>query len=285
MYDTPISLQECCIDFICDNLVSLSDIPTTENKHNKLVFKDTDVCFHSDLSEQLLTSLSDKGKLNDDTLGQFDANNTTLRRVTIRDAQLTTKGLRVLRSHKISELEITGLKGVTVNDLIGCLGEWTLSNLRVLNVANNTFLNNAKFCVVVSLSKLQNLHSLNVSHTEFNKHGLEIIAEDLPLLENLDISGTPISDISPLRKCKDRLKSLSLYNLQFLNFEEVTSILCELVHLRHLDVSSDNLGTSFVSVHPAQFQITSLLVKASAHPALVSLDISGRDEVPEELLR
>lgn len=286
MYDTPISLQECCMDFICDNLAALCDVQAAENEHNKkFVFKDSEVCFHSDLSEQLLTTLCEKGKLNDETLALFDANNTTLRRVCINDAPVSLKGLRVLRSHRISELEITGLRGVTVNDVIGCLGEWTLSNLRVLSVSNNSFLNKAKFCVVVALSKLRNLHSLNVGYTEFNKHGLEIIAEDLPCLENLDISGTPISDISPLRKCKDRLKSLAMYNLQLPNSEDVVSVLCELSHLRHLDVSSDALGQSFITVHPAQFQITAFLEKTTANPGMVSLDISGREEVPAELLK
>ena len=166
------------MDFICDNLTALCEVQTTETKQNKLVFKDAEACFHSDLSEQLLTSLCQKGKLTDETLALFDSNVTSLRRVSIHDAQLTQVGLRTLKTHRISELEITGLpKQVTVNDVIGCLGEWTLTNLKILNVSNNTFLNNSKFCVVVALSKLRSLHSLNVSDTEFNKHGLDIIAE------------------------------------------------------------------------------------------------------------
>lgn len=287
MYDTPISLQECCVDFICDNLAALchTQWSDTEAKPKKLVFKDSEVCFHTDLSEQLLVTLCEKGKLNDESLALFDSQNTTLRRVSIHDAQLTLKGLRVLKTHRISDLEITGLKGVTVNDVIGCLGEWTLSNLRMLNVSNNSFLDSAKFCVVVALSKLRSLHSLNVSYTEFNKHGLEIIAEDLPCLESLDISSTPISDISPLKKCKDRLKSLSMYNLQLPSSEEAVGILCDLSHLRHLDVSGDALGQSFITVHPAQFQISSLLERTLANPSMRSLDISGREEVPEQLLR
>ena len=160
-----------------------------------------------------------------------------------------------------------------------------MSNLRTLNVSNDTFLNNANLCVVVALSKLRSLHSLNVSYTEVNKHGLEIIAEDLPCLESLDISSTLISDISPLKKCKDRLKSLSMYNLQLQCSEEVVAILCDLSHLRHLDVSGDTLGQAFITVHPPQFQVTALLERTSANPCLRSLDISGREEVPEKLLR
>ncbi|KAL8572518.1 hypothetical protein ACOMHN_019557 [Nucella lapillus] len=283
MYDMPVSLQECCVDFICDNLADLCDLQSLDTKQNKLVFKDSDVCFHTDLSEQLLSALCDKGKLTDETLALFDSECTTLRRVNIHNAQVTMKGLRVLKTHRISELEITGLKGVTVNDVIGCLGEWTLSNLRMLNVANNTFLNSAKFCVVVALSKLRNLHSLNVGSTEFNKHGLEIIAEDLPCLESLDISCTPISDIAPLRKCKSRLKVLSLYNLVLTNCDTV-SILCELHLLRHLDLSADSLGQAFVRMQPQQTLVGAVLEQTLAHPALKSLDISGREEVTEECL-
>ena len=68
-----------------------------------------------------------------------------------------------------------------------------------------------KFCVVVALAKLRNLQALNVSNTAFSKTSLDLVVEDLPLLETLDISQTKVNDITPLRKCKDRLKSLSLY--------------------------------------------------------------------------
>ena len=62
------------------------------------------------------------------------------RHVQLRNARdLTTRGLRVLKGHKISDLEATGMK-ITVNDLIGCLGEWTLQNLRSLNVTGSTFM-------------------------------------------------------------------------------------------------------------------------------------------------
>lgn len=57
--------------------------------------------------------------------------------------KLTTKGLRMLKGHKIRSLEAIGLT-VSVNDLIGCLGEWTLQNLRSLNVARSTFMAGSK---------------------------------------------------------------------------------------------------------------------------------------------
>ncbi|PSN40433.1 Protein zyg-11 B [Blattella germanica] len=266
MYDSPRSLQEACMDFICENLEALcevtpvlhhqglSAIPVNvelEQLHNsqlsppspacanapavvagsRLSFRDGEVYFHSDLSEKLLTMLSEKGKLSDLTMTLFETSTTRLRHVQLRNARaLTTRGLRVLKGHKILDLEATGMK-VTVNDLIGCLGEWTLQNLRSLNVARSTFMDDgSRYCVVVALSKLRNLQSLNVSCTEFNRHGLEIVAEDLPQLESLDISCTRVDDISPLRKCKDRLKSLTIIS-DLLKAEDC------MVHLSTLDIS------------------------------------------------
>ncbi|KAK8773724.1 hypothetical protein V5799_011742 [Amblyomma americanum] len=155
-------------------------------------FRDPEVFFHREVSQQVLETLSARGLLTDSILTLFDSRFTRLQRVRINNAaSVTTRGLRVLRSHKLTELEATGLSRVTVNDLIGCLGDWTLAHLRLLNVARTAF-TSSKFCVVVALSKLRGLTTLNVSGTEFNRHGLDIVAQDLPLLEVLDISATRI---------------------------------------------------------------------------------------------
>lgn len=69
----------------------------------------------------------------------------------------------------------------------------------------------------MALSKLRALQSLDVSNTNFNRHGLEIVTEDLPLLESLDISNTRVDDISSLKKCRHRLKSLAMYNVKVRN--------------------------------------------------------------------
>ena len=53
-------------------------------------------------------------------------------------------------------------------------------------------MDNNKFCVVVGLAKLRNLQVLNVSNTEFNKNNLDLVVEDLPLLDTLDISQTKV---------------------------------------------------------------------------------------------
>ena len=63
--------------------------------------------------------------------------------------------------HKIQELEALGMKKATVTDLISCLGEWSLDNLKMLNVSNSTFMDTNKFCILVALSKLRNLQVNN----------------------------------------------------------------------------------------------------------------------------
>ncbi len=287
MYESPGSLQDVCLDYISDNIEALCEVQIgMEDEQPTMVFRTDDVYFHSSLSDQLLTCLSDKKKLNDEVMTLFQSSVTALKRVRIRDSPLTAAGLQVLQSHKITELEVVGLKEeTTVNDLVGCLGDWTINNLRVLNVANSRFMRTTKFCDVISLSKLGNLQSLNVSNTEFNQHGLEVIAQDLPLLESLDISRTPVSDLSPLRKCKERLKFLSLFNLSSSHSDDFVSVLCELEQLRHLDVSDEFFTQPLVTMQPTKLNVCELLEQVDALPHLTSLDISGKDGITEQLIR
>ncbi|XP_064625443.1 protein zyg-11 homolog B-like isoform X2 [Lineus longissimus] len=289
MYDTPQKLQDCCVDFICDNMSALCEAQETEEEETRLVFKDNDIFFHGNISEHLLNSLCDKGKLNDTTLGLFQSDTTMLKRVRLRDGHdgpLTLKGLRILKTHKISELEAIGLEKVCINELIGCLGEWTMNNLRLLNVANGTFTNSTKLSVIVSLCKLQALHTLNVSNTDFNQHGLEVICRDMVHLENLDLSNTVINDIGPVRHLKYRLRSLSMYNLRISNCDNVLHVLKDCANLQHLDISDDTQMQPFVGLQPSKFEIASLLIlQGNFLPFLSSLDISGKDGLKIEWIR
>ena len=135
------------------------------------------------------------GKLDDHLLSLFSSSNTRLERVILENSKhLSLKGLKTLQYHSIVNLEASHLT-ITVGDLVNSLNEWTLTNsLKSLNVNNCTFLDSSKV-VVVSLSKLKNLRELNVSYTEFNNHGLQIITEDLHHLECIDISETRYSFI------------------------------------------------------------------------------------------
>ena len=64
----------------------------------------------------------------------FKGDTTRLQHVRILDAStLTVKGLEVLKEHKIQDLEIHYLLDVS-RLLDQCLSEWSLANLRSLNV-------------------------------------------------------------------------------------------------------------------------------------------------------
>ena len=164
----------------------------------------------------MLTKLCEKNRMDDLVLSLFSCQTTRLKCVRLRGASsLSVRGLKSLKGQKILELEVTGLNRATVTDLISCLGDWSLQTLRLLNVTNSTFMDNKKFCVVVALSKLRSLQVLNVARTELSNSGLELIVEDLPRLESLNISCTNVNDISALRKVKHRLKFLSMSGLKF----------------------------------------------------------------------
>ncbi|XP_014295930.1 protein zyg-11 homolog B isoform X1 [Microplitis demolitor] len=324
MFESPRSLQEVCVDFICDNVLALCEVhssnigstnfnqlSTTTTEEGRLIyntnddngllvtassaaasindinfcsltrlnFKDPDIFLPAQISEQLLASLCEKKALSDLTITLFDSKTTILRHVRLKDASsLSVKGLKVLKQHKIIDLEVNGLK-VTINDLIGCLGQWSLDNLRSLSVAKGSFIDCSRVCVFMALSKLRALHTLNVSGTEFNKHGLEIIVEDLPLLESLDISCTRVDDITPLKKCKNRLKSLAMYNLKITGYGNLKTVLSELDLLRNLDISDEKDSYTFEMFAPIRSKITDLLRAVHCMPYLSSLDISGKDEI------
>jgi len=284
LLDDPCHLQEACIDYICDNLDSICSSVTAEDGEKRLQFKEEEIFFHTELSEQLLVRLCEKKKMDDLVLTLFDGEATRLRHVRLTDAsRLTVKGLKTLRGHRIVELEAMGLTKATVTDLVSCLGEWSLHNLRLLNVSNSTFMDSNKFCVVVALSKLKNLQVLNVSNTEFNKASLELVVEDLPLLDTLDLSGSKVTDITALRKCKTRLRSLSLYGckLPAATTDTVVGVLSELLELRNLDISDDREEHApFDMLAPtARFRVASLLQKPCALPKLQQFDISGKEEI------
>ena len=163
-----------------------------------------------------------------------------------------------------------------------------------MNVSNSTFVDAKKNTIVVALSKLRNLSSLNVSGTEFNRTSLEMIMDDLPMLENLDISNTKVRDISSLLKAKSRLKSLSIAELKLApcggSPSEHIEILAQLENLRHLDISDkiDNQNDLFETTIPnAKLRLSDFLEHCNCVkglPKLVSLDISGNLYLFSDLL-
>lgn len=138
-----------------------------------------------------------------------------------------------------------------------------------------------RYCLIVTLCKLKALTTLNVSGTGFNRESLGIVAEYLPLLESLDISCTKVDNITPLIRCKKRLKSLSMYNLKIdLSTRDksanLISVLLELNELRNLDISDEEgIYTHDSASRPAKPKIAQFLKAVHCMPYLTNLDLSG----------
>ncbi|XP_015380158.1 PREDICTED: protein zyg-11 homolog B-like [Diuraphis noxia] len=293
MYATPETLKDLCIDYICDNIEKLymagekseTDLQPSEPEY---MFIDSNVYLPMEVSEMLLTKLSVRNKLNDEILSLFSHKNVYLRNVILpKTKNLTTKGLRTLKKHKIKKLKVYGLD-CTVNELVGSLGEWTTQHLESLCVSNSSFISDSydlKFCVAVSLSKLKNLCSLDVSNTEFSTNNLIAVVEDLPHLESLDISNTKVDTLLPLGKKKNQLKKLSVYNLKEATMHLIAfSPLKGMTSLTHLDLSSEKYSHPFENFS-CDTPWLQFLTDPNWLPNLVSLDISGSDNVGPRIMQ
>ena len=90
-----------------------------------------------------------------------------------------------------------------------------------------------------------------------------------------------MTDITALRKCKTRLRSLSLYGckLPAATTDTVVGVLADLAELRNLDISDDKEDHApFDMLAPgARFRIASLLQKTAVLPKLQHFDISGKE--------
>ena len=60
--------------YICDNISSICNSVITESGDQKLQFKEEEIFFHTELSEQLLVRLCEKKKLDDLVLTLFQVN-------------------------------------------------------------------------------------------------------------------------------------------------------------------------------------------------------------------
>ena len=154
MFDSPLPLRDYCLGFIRDAIVEeVTERPVDDDCCHTSVHNQCPVTNNlnssrltSNMSEYLLESISEDGRLTDDVMQEvFPSENCRLENVRIPDAScLSKRGLRVLRSHHINQLQVTGLTKATINELIGCLGEYSLNNLNLLNVSRSTFTSSAR---------------------------------------------------------------------------------------------------------------------------------------------
>lgn len=132
MYDSPQTLENICLIYICDNLRDIFEFyyEKTENDRGdpgvktkpikKFRFTDNDLFLFNELSEKLLNKLGEKHLISDTTLSLFAERNTRLRTVKIKNTlKVTYEGLKILKQHKIVDLEIVNLKNVCISKILG----------------------------------------------------------------------------------------------------------------------------------------------------------------------
>jgi len=293
--ESPESLQNLCVSYIASkivpqcasNEVDCCPEDTSDSAVLQKSFGSSAGAFvHSNVADLLLSRMSSCRTLCDQTIELFQSCSACLRHVVIRRSQVTAAGLRVLKSHRLISLVVEPdyPKQFTVTDIICCLNEWTVANLRSLSVAGVNFGHTGGLQVIVSLCALRNLHSLDVCRTDLTNNMLKIIVDDLPLLESLDISSTLVRDVTPLSQCRTRLRQLFMYNV-LLNDASSTDVLRSLSALRVLDISHDPPKNPLMTIKMNTDIAEGLLLDGSEFHDLRSLDISGTPNVSASLVR
>ncbi|CAB4062692.1 ZYG11 [Lepeophtheirus salmonis] len=259
--DTPRRLSDLSLDSIVDKFLELAP---------------ESVSLHVPAAEILITAFSEAGKFQDNVISSSIFPPTGLRYLKVPcAANLTVKGLETLRNHPdLIVIRMQGLVEATVKDLLASLHPKTHQKPEVLFPGNQSidiFAQSAfsyptgkGIVEPLPFDRLKSLVYLNVSGTEFKKFSLELVASDIPTLKYLDISSTKVSDISPLKAYGDKLQNT----------------LIELKGLVHLDISEERDEHPFdIFPNLSGLHIERLLEDPEALPNIVSLDISGKDEV------
>lgn len=237
---------------------------------------------NSTICEDLLNSFQKHREITDRVLKLplFNGSINQLENVEIENGKsLTEAGLSVLEKHKILRLKVGHLSSCTVNQLINCLSDYSRKHLQSLSVPYSSFSRLEKLCIILKLTNLPNLTSLDVSNTDFTNHGLDIIATDLRNLTSLNISATKVTHLEPLTRCKNRLHKLVLQNVSATCRDE--HVLTKLTNLCYLDISEDRY---YFDNNSIQDQLNLFFTSFLNFPNLIELDISGRNVNIENLL-
>lgn len=283
----PQSLCELCLTQVCLRLDTLCSRRT-----------DGSFCLHSasvfpqEIADQLLRLMSQKGVLNDATVGIFrDYKQFRLRRATIRFCTVSPDAFRLaLCPHRLQDLDASwvpaSLTGASVISGLASNPECR-SSLQRLSL-NGLCLDwsRVKEAGSVGFSTLQGLRTLSLANTDLDDEVLEDVCA-LPHLEMLDVSCCAISTLTPLLQCKNTLKSLTAHRLRQLDMSpsKLLFVLTQLQNVRHLDFSDDHLSEDSDGSNADKTVRQLLEGSLQVLPSLVSLDVSGRRRITETAVR
>lgn len=278
----PESLLDLCFKYVVSHLDTICTVdPQTKEKRLK-----EGLTLPSEICEKLLEVYQQSGhSLEDKFVKIFENTETTrLKRVRLRNANITDYGLCILLNHKLTELDLTNCVFITKRSLwhINEYGDSLLS-LAIgpsVNILPDTLHPDSPETVGESLSspyfkrgyiiRTPNLRRLAVRNLNTHVEVLffRLLVQSLHNLTHLDLSGCyDLDDLSYLCKLKN-LSSLVLHNVRRL--QETMESICILKKLRHLDISQSNEkhGT-FLNENQTLAHVVESL------PLLSSLDISG----------
>uniref|UniRef100_A0A8C0X363 Protein zer-1 homolog-like C-terminal domain-containing protein n=1 Tax=Castor canadensis TaxID=51338 RepID=A0A8C0X363_CASCN len=155
--------------------------------------------------------------LTDRTASIFQGNQMNLKLVNIQKAKLSAAAfMKAFCHHKLIEVDATAVHSdLPVPDILSalCSNSWIRQNLRSLVLDSTNVPRDSR---LLSFGQLTGLRTLSVFNVCFYSEDLANVSQ-LPNLENLDISNTLVTNISPLLTCKRRLKSLTMHYLKCLD--------------------------------------------------------------------
>uniref|UniRef100_A0AAR5QJW0 Protein zer-1 homolog-like C-terminal domain-containing protein n=1 Tax=Dendroctonus ponderosae TaxID=77166 RepID=A0AAR5QJW0_DENPD len=315
MYQSPISLEEICLNVACSNILLFvepeirtkdgwrtdtegSDCYDEEKIDKRYQFRDPDMFLINKVSEELLNKMMERKVLCDATLNIFNSRNTCLRKVSIKNCKVSKCGLEILKQHRITELEIGNLLDVGIGDVLACLNDWSLQNITTANFADcQSPTGIIRIDSITNRSGLSRLRHLNVSNTELDQNTFKILCREWKLIETLNLSNTFIEDLYPLRRLRHTLTSLCLTDVtrsDHFRANNLAALLDTLTSLRVLDMSLVNkkpeigihrVGNLIVMRNSDPETIFAFLKRSYCLPNLKCFDISGwKDYVSTSLL-
>ncbi|XP_051726529.1 protein zyg-11 homolog isoform X6 [Ctenopharyngodon idella] len=265
------SLTDISLEWVCHNV----EVLCVAQEDGSLQFRHCPL-FPQELADQLLHRMADEGVLNDRTIGIFkNLEHLRLQRAYIQSSHLSAEAFRLaLCPHKLQELNASHIHSdITISDVLH-----SITSSKVCRQGLQTLLMNGlhlygeagEESLQACFSMLRSLKKLSLAWTDLDDKSLEDICT-MPMLESLDISGTNITDLTPLLSCDSRLRSLTAHGLQKLDMpsSSLILVLSKLQLLRHLDISNDKL------VMDGDNLVQQLLERPGILPHLVSLDVSG----------
>ncbi|KAG5881719.1 hypothetical protein JTB14_037935 [Gonioctena quinquepunctata] len=249
MYESPNSLEDLCLETICENILTyiepldtkdgcLENTDSFDEEVKKFRFRDPEIYFIGEISEKLLRKFVEKRLLCDAILNIFTEQNTKLRNFSIKNCKVSKNGLHILNQHKLLKLECVDIKKISIGDILDCLNTWSVENMTHANFTKCTFIDELRFTFMIKITSLKNVRSLNLAYTELNQTIFKIICEDLIHLDRLNISGTQVTDLRPLILLSSQLHSLSICDL--FSADHISSTIEQLRVLHHLDLSFFN---------------------------------------------